>query len=402
MAVIGTARWGLGLYPNNSNYETEVQIEAYEVSDGQGGVEGVGFKVSVTKGVADLRGLFFDVFGNTITPAANDAIDPKNLNDPLNFYISENGTVTTEVVGKVLDAAGLPQNWYVTQIAAEENKINDLGNGANINGTAQNQGNLPDQDAYDMGIEFGTAGTGKDDIGVSEFFVSGITLEDLDGQYFGVRLTSTDALEDDPATLDVDESMEVDRSGSLKLVGVFDTGNGGEDPVYEGLSPGYWKNWSPQPPGNQVNDWNQDPIIYGDGNYKSFETVFQVNPGDWLISPTEGKASDVSLLQALQLGADLKTGLKRNVLARQATAALLNTFEKDETDPNGAVNYRFSTAQVLDWTKSALTASGWSSVDDKVGAAVSGIDTSTWTTQQSTIFGLADLFAQNNNLGLYA
>lgn len=394
MAVIGTARWGAGLYPNNPAYETEVQIEAYEVSDGQGGVEGVAFKVSVTKGVADLRGLFFDIAGDTIRPAVEG-----DTTSPFNFNITKLETTTEQAVSEVYDALNDPQNWYVTQIAADEKQINDLGNGLNINGTAQNQDVLPgqDQNAYDMGIEFGTAGIGKDDVGVSEFFVSGITLEDLDGQYFGVRLTSTDALEDDPETRDFDESKEVDRSGSLKLVGIFDTGNGGEDPVYEGLSPGYWKNWSPEPPGNQVNDWNEDPIIFANGQYQSFETVFGVDAGDWLISPRITD-TDVTLLQALQLGGDLKGGLKKNSLARQATAALLNSLEKDDNDPNGAVNYRFTTEQVLNWTSDALS-SDWSSV---AGAVGSYADTSSWDTQQETVLGLADLFGSNNNLGLYA
>lgn len=394
MAVIGTAKWGAGLYPNNPAYETEVQIEAYEVSDGQGGVEGVAFKVSVTKGVADLRGLFFDIAGDTIKPAVNG-----DTSNPFNFNITKLGTTTEQAVSEVYDALNDPRNWYVTQIAAEENKINDLGNGVNINGTAQNQDVLPgqDQDAYDMGIEFGTAGIGQDDVGESEFFVSGITLEDLDGQYFGVRLTSTDAFEDDQKTPDFDESKEVDRSGSLKLVGVFDTGNGGEDPVYEGLSPGYWKNWSPEPPGNQVNDWNEDPIIFANGQYQSFETVFDVDAGDWLISP-RNTDTDVTLLQALQLGGDLKGELKKNSLARQATAALLNSLEKDESDPNGAVNYRFSTEQVLNWTSDALS-SDWSSV---AAAVASYTDASSWGTQQATVLGLADLFGSNNNLGLYA
>ncbi len=194
---------------------------------------------------------------------------------------------------------------------------------------------------------------------------------------------------------------------SLKLVGKFTDGNTEND--WEGLSPGYWRNWSPQSPGNQVNDWNEDQIIFNQAalpgppeesqGYRTFERVFDVEAGDWLVRPGV-VGSDVTMLQALQLGGDLKEGLKKNSLARQATAALLNSLEKDDSDPNGSVNYRFTTTNVLEWTKDALTAN-FSAVAAQVDAVVPDVDTSGWTTRQSTISGLADLFAANNNLGLY-
>lgn len=400
MATIGTVSYGLGLYPDSA-YQTEVTIEAIEVFDDQGNVKGVAFKLTNTDGVADLRGLFFDVAGETITSTTNDDAYP------FNFSINS----VEQSVDKVYDSLGAPLNWNVTQIATGENLVSNLKGGLNVNGAAQNQGDIPDQDFYDMGIEFGTSGIGQgDDISTSQFFVSGITLQDLDDQYFAVRLTSTD-----------DPQVEgIDREGSLKLVGQFDIGGDGEDPVYEGLSPGYWKNWSLGAPGNQVNDWNEDPIIFNnedlamtrgeDVGYRMFEHVFGVDAGDWLISP-RNEDSDVTLLQALQLGGDLKGDpLKKNALARQATAALLNSFERDESDANGAVNYRFDADEVISWTKLALTesseetnASDWEDVGGLVAAMnIPGLDTSSWNTQQATIYGLADLFVQNNNLGLYA
>jgi hypothetical protein len=239
----------------------------------------------------------------------------------------------------------------------------------------------PGNNIFDLGIEIGTQGESPDYIQSTEFVVDGITLDDLKDQFFGLRLTSTTG-----------------TSSSLKLVGKFTDGDTTDD--WEGLSPGYWKNWSPERPGNQVNDWNQDPLIYANGNYKTFETTFNVDPGKWLVSATVGQADDVTLLQALQLGADIKGGVKKNALARQATAALLNTLETDESDPNGSVNYRFSTGNVLKWTKEALSAD-YGLVAGQVEAIAPDVDTATWTTQQSTIFGLADMFAANNNLGLY-
>jgi hypothetical protein len=319
---------------------------------------GVKFSIAVS-GDGDIRGLFLDVGGNPISPPGTDSDGTNGFNWYNGYAITGND---------------------VTDVAWGENAVIDLGGGANMQG--QEPSNAPVEgyrnDIFDLGVEIGTQGADPDYIQNTEFTVDGITLADLKDQFFGLRLTSTTG-----------------TAGSLKLVGKFTDGNTDDD--WEGLSPGYWKNWSPQPPGNQVNDWNEDPIIFANGSYKTFESIFNVNPGMWLVSPTVGARDDVTMLEALQLGADIKGQLKKNALARQATAALLNTYEKDDTDPNGAVNYRFTTQNVLDWTGDALSAD-WQSV----ASSVSGFtDTSTWTSQQATVFGLADLFAQNNNLGLY-
>ncbi|MCR5874107.1 cadherin-like domain-containing protein [Phenylobacterium sp. J426] len=59
---------------------------------------------------------------------------------------------------------------------------------------------------YDVGLEFGSAGIGKDDIGSAAFTLKlpGLTLADLAGQDFGVRMTSVGVLGGD-------------RGGSVKL-----------------------------------------------------------------------------------------------------------------------------------------------------------------------------------------
>lgn len=137
----------------NSAYQTEVTIEAIEVFDDQGAVKGVAFKLTNTDGVADLRGLFFDVAGETITSTTNDDAYP------FNFSINS----VEQSVDKVYDSLGAPLNWNVTQIATGENLVSNLKGGLNINGTAQNQGDIPDQYFYDMGIEFGTSGIGQGD-----------------------------------------------------------------------------------------------------------------------------------------------------------------------------------------------------------------------------------------------
>ena len=157
-----------------------------------------------------------------------------------------------------------------------------------------------------------------------------------------------------------------------------------------------------------MNDWNEDDLIYTNstdgqaGGYKSFETVFSVEAGDWLINGT--RESDVSLLQALQLGGDIKgDSLKINALARQATAALLNSIEKDDDTVNGGVNYQFTSDQVIQWTQDALTTDEWNTLKSELkDYAPPGESPSSWTTQQETIFGLANIFEYSNNLGVLA
>ena len=79
-------------------------------------------------------------------------------------------------------------------------------------------------------------------------------------------------------------------------------------------------------------------------------------------------------------------------------AALLNSLGNDDSCPNGKVNYRLTTEQVLDWISNAH-GSEWCSV---ASAVASYTDASSWDTQQETVLGLADLFGSNKNLGLYA
>ena len=110
---------------------------------------GLQFMVSVdtTSGrIADLRGLFFNLLGDAP------------------------GTLT--VTGG--------------DVTASATNTIDLGNGANMQGGVRK--------AYDVGVEFGTAGIGKDDIQTTTFVVNGLSLDDVYGQEFGVRLTSVGAL----------------------------------------------------------------------------------------------------------------------------------------------------------------------------------------------------------------
>lgn len=117
----------------------DVTICAIEV-DG-----GLRFTVTVDSSgglTADLRGLFFNVLGDA----------PSSL-----------------------EVSGADVTDYGT------NTI-DLGNGANMKGGGRSP--------YDVGVEIGTQGIGKDDIQSTSFFVPGLRLDDVYGQEFGARLTS--------------------------------------------------------------------------------------------------------------------------------------------------------------------------------------------------------------------
>jgi hypothetical protein len=138
----------------------DIQVKAVE-KDGA-----LQFIVTVLEGdglTGDLRGLFFDV------------------NDPSKLA----GLVVTEDGGDVTE--------YQTG-----NVIN-LGNGANMSGAAA---------PFDVGLEFGTAGIGKDDIQTASFTVSNaagdLTLDDIAHTLFGARLTSVgeiDGIRNDSAKL---------------------------------------------------------------------------------------------------------------------------------------------------------------------------------------------------------
>ena len=361
----------------------QVTIEATEASNG------INFNVYLSgtgaQLIGDIRGLFLDLAQDIDT--GNKLEEDKEA--PFEWY--EKRLIEGDIlIGNIQK---------ISQVQWGENLVIDLGEGANIRGN--DPSNTPPEgysgpNIFDLGLEFGTPGDSPDIIKRAEFFVQGIDLDDLRDQFFGLRLTSTT----DP------NKATGNTEGSLKLIGQFPSEDNGEQ--WEGLSPGYWRNWSPEPPGNQVNDWSDDSLIYiegeagKEGTYKSFETIFVVDPGDWLTDGTT--KSDVSLLQALQLRGDIKGApLKKNALARQATAALLNSLEEEGDSVNGGVNYQFTSDQVIQWTQYALTPNQWDGLRTELkDYAPPGASPSSWTTQQEAIFGLANIFEYNNNLGVLA
>jgi uncharacterized repeat protein (TIGR01451 family) len=126
------------------------------------------------------------------------------------------------------------------------------------------------------------------------------------------------------STLSINVTPSPDDAGIhiVKLVeGIYSTSTGGE-----GLTPGYWKNHTPDTYGS-ASEWYKTGYSPND----SFNTVFGVNvPGN----PT--------LLTALSTG-----GGDLTALMRQATAALLST-----SDPN--ISYLYSKAEVISLTQEAI------------------------------------------------
>jgi hypothetical protein len=121
---------------------------------------GVSMTVKVMEGTADLRGFFMDVGDSTAG-------------------VSVDGVASQDY--KIGDES-------VTTVGTRDN---------NMNGTGE---------TFDVGVEIGTAGTGRDDVSQANFTLQGVSLEQLDGLTFGVRATS----------------VGEERDDGVKLLGEFD------------------------------------------------------------------------------------------------------------------------------------------------------------------------------------
>ena len=147
------------------------------------------------------RSLTFTIAGeiDTIVLVEEDDFDGDGFND-LRFTVTvdESEGTTADLRGLFWDSAGDDTDGWsvspgespdVTDAAFGMNNVTNLGNGANMNGRITSRGN-----GFDAGVEFGTQGIGKDDIQSTSFVVTGheenLTLDDIGGMRFGVRLTS--------------------------------------------------------------------------------------------------------------------------------------------------------------------------------------------------------------------
>lgn len=297
--------------------------------------------------------------------------DPSiSAGDLLGFFIDFEGdekepTTTLSVDG---DALGLRQG---------DDNILWVGTKANnMNGTAANaeEGAIAN-DGYDLGVQLTTSGASGGNNDSLTLSISGISLDVLYGQRFGIRLQNT-----------------LNQEGSLKLEGIFD-----QPPpaAFQGLSHGYWRNHGPgselKPGEGLFNDWDntsRDPIIgtskpvyigvSGSDVAVSFETFFGVDI-NWNI-PGKGTSDDITLQEALEL-----TGGDSNALAREATAAVLNS--RDEN----IQYYKFTEAEIINWTQQVFSG-GIPDTDGQYGGD--------WANNTEAITGLKDLFEKQNTLGV--
>jgi hypothetical protein len=154
----------------------------------------VQFKVDVAEGsFADIRGIFFNLKNESL-----------------------------------LDGLSITGGSYITQVVKNANSVLDLGGGGNINGgggskggskggpkatgsDGQSTGLISGTGGFDVGVEIGTQGTGKDDIRSAIFTISHATqklsLTDFAEQGFGVRMMSVG-------------TSANNREGSSKLTGI--------------------------------------------------------------------------------------------------------------------------------------------------------------------------------------
>ncbi|UUZ63362.1 VCBS domain-containing protein [Polaromonas sp. P1-6] len=154
-----------------------VQITITENADGT-----VTFDVTqlVASGyyLGDLRGLFFDVANEDLVTGGNTL------------------TATSTMAG-------------LTEIRFGDDTVKDLGDGANM------QGLLGGDGGYDVGIEIGTSGIGKDDIQAFSFTLDSslraLTLADFSNVSFGARLTSVGQ------DTNGDGIIDTVRNGSAKI-----------------------------------------------------------------------------------------------------------------------------------------------------------------------------------------
>ncbi len=149
------------------------------------------FDVAVTEGIADLRGLFFDLTDESLTSG----------------LIATGSDVTDQ------------------QFAADA--VLDLGDGANMNGSDAEGNPTP---AFDGGVEIGTSGASPDDIQSTSFTLShtteDLTLDDIDIARIGIRLTSVGDSREGSLKLQVPPVIEIggQKINDLDGDGVIDAG----------------------------------------------------------------------------------------------------------------------------------------------------------------------------------
>lgn len=138
-----------------------------------------------------------DASASTTNPAVWVTIS-ENANGTLSFNLTQTGGIVGDLRGVFFDLAdesllgSLIVNAASSDIRSGNDTIKDLGDGANMNGL------LGSDKGYDVGIEIGSSGIGKDDIQSYSFTLGSsaraLSLADFSQVDFGVRLTSVGTL----------------------------------------------------------------------------------------------------------------------------------------------------------------------------------------------------------------
>ncbi len=129
----------------------------------------------------------------------------ENANGTLSFNVTQAAGIIGDLRGLFFDVnavadGALASSLRVTDASATstlktgDDSITNLGNGSNMNGLTSSNGD----GGFDAGINIGSAGIGKDDIGSFSFTLGSstrpLTLDDFANVDFGVRLTSVGTL----------------------------------------------------------------------------------------------------------------------------------------------------------------------------------------------------------------
>lgn len=142
-----------------------------------------------------VRSIKFVIPGGPGAPDVEVYVEEQNGALVFTVTVLSTPTLTADLRGLFFDVADASQltGMAVSQVGAavtdfDTGNVIDLGNGANMIGAA---------DPFDVGLEFGTQGIGKDDIQTATFTLTNadgdLTLDDLAHVEFGARLTSIGA-----------------------------------------------------------------------------------------------------------------------------------------------------------------------------------------------------------------
>jgi hypothetical protein len=221
----------------------------------------------------------------------------------LGFFIDFESEVNPIPNGDVYSGDGDDNdNWLAW---SDEGVLSAGSNANNMNGTAANDSDRDPNDPFDIGVKLSDVGTAGGNLESTTFTIYGFSLEDLDGQTFGLRLQNTP-----------------NEEGSLKLVGTFTQPDCPSDFLYQGFTRGSWLNGAR----------SDDLTGLFNGEPPSYETLFlKENTALSFQEPGRNGATfeNPTLREALGL-----TGGGINQLAAQSTAAYLNAlYLENDGDP---------------------------------------------------------------------